>query len=267
MVFFPTASLGHKRYSSILSCSFFCLQDLCLAEKIFQIAKYVTLAQCHGSYLWPVENCLVDAVVTGNFLSEKGQKGPINWQGLKQTEVIWRVKWPWKYQPFHTCISCSTAFWPRDNSSVIPTGPAEIDHILNTFIICNQYIFLPYQGFQIAMVPTYSMKGPFRGHMSLKSSRKYSNYYLIHAYVLQLWKNGLSIMTLLKIPILLLEQKKEDNCFQYLLLQKSDVLNSGKQLSWSGSLPTTCRRIASKLFCLQLPISEMLFHCTFSIAI
>lgn len=36
---------------------------------MFHIAKYVTFAQCHGSFLWPAENCHVDAVVTENICS------------------------------------------------------------------------------------------------------------------------------------------------------------------------------------------------------
>ncbi|OPJ72282.1 hypothetical protein AV530_018738 [Patagioenas fasciata monilis] len=54
-------------------------------------------------------------------------------------------------------------------------------------------------GFQIAMVPMYSMKGPFRGHMSFKSSPfspgpscKLSNQYLIQDHMAAHYKNLMS---------------------------------------------------------------------------
>ncbi|KAK2544632.1 spermatogenesis-associated protein 7-like protein [Columba livia] len=104
-----------------------------------------------------------------------------------------------------------------------PPGPAEIDHILNTFIICNQYIFLPYQGFQIAMVPTYSMKGPFRGHMSLKSSPfspgpscKLSNQYLIQDHMAAHYKNLMSAKDK--------DHQKRDSLIQALEKYKKDLV-------------------------------------------
>lgn len=86
-----------------------------------------------------------------------------------------------------------------------PQGLQIDDHTsqLNVSFICNQYIFLPYQRCQITTVPTYSMMWPFRGHLSLKSSSKYSDYYVRGAYLLLFWNKSLNIMRLLEIGILL----------------------------------------------------------------
>ncbi|KAM6086464.1 spermatogenesis-associated protein 7-like [Theristicus caerulescens] len=60
-------------------------------------------------------------------------------------------------------------------------------------------ITLACEGSQIAMVPTYSMLGPFRGHMSLKSSPfspgpscKFSNQYIIQDHMASHHKNLMS---------------------------------------------------------------------------
>lgn len=101
-------------------------------------------------------------------------------------------------------------------------------------VSCSSAIFFPLQGFQLAMIPKYSLMGPFKGHMSIKSSRKYLKvqwklcafYLKLEAYrsnVHKWYRNGLTIYQaylgcLLWLWIIMIFSPKDLINWQYLNL-------------------------------------------------